>query len=419
MRRTFVILIGAAAIAAATFLLLPHRKQEPERSNDFAAELQRYDSAIVSTSAVVERDPKDAIAQARNAVLLFDRAALSNHPAHLAAAQVALTSARRSSKHAVLQEVELRLAFRLHDLPRAKQLLQELSPDRSDATFVATRANIAFYEGRYHDALAGYVAAIRERDSWEQLACLAQLKAILGEWSEARQLYRRAQSQLTVRQMRQFAWLEVQQGVLEFDRGRFDEAGVHYRRADRAYSGYWLVRERLAELDAAQGRYDAAIDGYLRALAATPRPDIQQALGDVYALAGDKARAQQRHALALAGYLASVRRGEVQYLHHLVGFHTYVSGNASEAVKWASSDLTLRQTHDAHDALAWALYRNNRIDEALREIDSALATGARDAHVYEHAAEINLVAGRAAEAEQFLKLADSINPQRSSFHVHR
>jgi tetratricopeptide (TPR) repeat protein len=194
---------------------------------------------------------------------------------------------------------------------------------------------------------------------------------------------------------------------------------VHYLRADRAYSGYWFVKEHIAELLGAQRRFDEAVALYEKVIERAPKPELCQALGDLYAYMGKPDRAKPWHDKALAAYLDSAQRGEVHYFHHLAGFYADVREDGAEAVKWARKDFALRQGPAAHDALAWALYRDGRFTEALEEMDRALAAGVKDAHLFFHAAMIRLAAGRSAEGTRFLKLAAETNPRFDAFHVHR
>ena len=154
-------------------------------------------------------------------------------------------------------------------------------------------------------------------------------------------------------------------------------------------------------------------------IARAPKPELYQALGDLYAFMGNPDRAKPWHEKALGAYLESARRGEVHYLHHLAGFYADVREDGAEAVKWARKDLDLRRGSAAHDALAWALYRDGRFTEARAEIDEALATGVQDAHFFFHAAMIHAASGRTEEGSRFLKQAAATNPRFDAFHVHR
>src|SRR5262249_26894104 len=155
-------------------------------------------------------------------------------------------------------------------------------------------------------AAARYEAVIAKHRPWAALAGLAYLRFKLGDAARADRLYAEAADELTAKEMRSFAWLELQRGVLDLAHGRHDDAARHYARAARAFSGWRLVDEHRAELLAAQGDLDAAAALYETIVAAVPRPELHQALGQLYALMERPGRARSHFVQARAGYLDSV-----------------------------------------------------------------------------------------------------------------
>jgi tetratricopeptide (TPR) repeat protein len=219
--------------------------------------------------------------------------------------------------------------------------------------------------------------------------------------------------------MRSYAWVELERGLLEFNRGRYEKAMAHYRQADKAYSGYWLVEERMAELLGAERKFDQAVALYKKVVARAPRPEFHQALGDLFLFMGKEDLAKPWHEQALAAYLESAGRGEVQYYHHLAGFYADVREDGAEAVKWARKDAELRLNFITQDGLAWALYRNGQFPAALETMEKALSSGVKDPHLFFHAGMIHLAAGRTGEGKRFLQTVAEINPGYENFHVHR
>ena len=67
--------------------------------------------------------------------------------------------------------------------------------------------------------------------------------------------------------MRSFSWIELQRGVLDLERGRYDDAGQHYQHAANAFSGSWLVEVHVAALNAAEGNLEVAATLYRKVLA--------------------------------------------------------------------------------------------------------------------------------------------------------
>ena len=243
-----------------------------------------------------------------------------------------------------------------------------------------------------------------------------------GRWATpiaADALYAEAADEITAKELRQYAWVEVQRGLLHLRHGRLAEAERHYERAEAAYSGYWVVEEHIAELRAAQGRIDEAIALYEGAALRAGRPELAQALGDLHRHAGDPDRARAWHDRALAGYLDSAGRGEVQYHHHLAEYYADVEHDGAAAVDWAERDHALRPHYATEMALAWAYHLAGRHGEALELADRALAAGVRDPHVLHQAGVISTAAGRASDGERLRAEAARLNPAHHAFHVHR
>ena len=281
------------------------------------------------------------------------------------------------------------------------------------------KADLDLQEGNYDDAKTGLEALIRKNRTWDNLARLAYLKAKMGDAAGAEQLYLEAEDEISAKEMRSYAWVKLQRGVLAFSRGHFDDAAARYQEAAGAYSGYWLIDEHVAELLAARRKFEEASALYEKVVARAPRPEYQQELGDLYTFMGKPGRAKAWHEKALAAYLESAGRGEVRYYHHLAAFYADVREDGTEAIKWARKDFALRPNWATREALAWALYRDGRYAEAAEFMEIALASGVQDAHVFSHAAMIYLAAGRTADGKTLLTRAAEFNPHWEEFHVHR
>src|SRR5258708_1285916 len=144
------------------------------------------------------------------------------------------------------------LDFKLHRLARTREDLAR-APDLAGGAAVGVlRADLALQEGRYAEARKGYEEVIRRHrkpetpGSWDQLARLAYLESKTGDVAGARRLYLQAKSEITAKEMRSYAWVELQEGLLDLDERRFEQALAHYRRAPRAHSRYWLIEEHIA-----------------------------------------------------------------------------------------------------------------------------------------------------------------------------
>jgi len=184
------------------------------------------------------------------------------------------------------------LDFKFHQLPSMKSNLKLVTALADSLQVKTLKADLALQEGRYGDVKSEYEDIIAKKRTWDNLARLAYLKSKFGDVFGANNLYLEAQAQMTAKEMRSFSWLELQTGLLDFSRGRHKEALAHYQRANKAYSGYWLVEAHIAEVFGSLGRFDEAVALYERLINRTAKPELQQALGDLYLFMGKPLQAK-------------------------------------------------------------------------------------------------------------------------------
>lgn len=281
----------------------------------------------------------------------------------------------------------LALAVHRPDLARAQLAAVPDLTDQPPGRVLA--ADIAVFDGDHRAARAGYERAVREDPQWDTTARLAALAVATGEVAEADARYVEAEDDLTVKQLRAFAWVRVQRGDLARALGDLDAAEQLYTGADRAFPGWWYVTAHRAALALAAGRPREAVDGYRAVLAEVDRPEFREALGTALAAVGKAHEAAACHARALAEYTASAERGEVHYLHHLAAFCADVVADPPAAVRWAARDVGIRRNGSTLSLLGWCLFRAGRTDEARAAIAAARALGAADPLLQARARQID------------------------------
>jgi tetratricopeptide (TPR) repeat protein len=302
------------------------------------------------------------------------------------------------------------IALRRHRFAEAEAALSADTSFAASAHARLLRSDIEFQQGQYAVSRETIESVIADEPTWDALARLAYLTGVMGDLPAADARYLAAQDELTAKQMQTYAWLELQRGALHFQRGDHATARDHYTRANAAYSGYWLTIERIAELDGAQGRFPGAIATYLQLHASDPRPEWTHAIADLYALSGDSSSANMWQQLAYAQYRGTVASGEVFHLHYLVDLCCEFAGHAEEAIAYARQDLALRNNFMTQGDLAWALYRNDDLTEAVPLIDIALASNAVSSRLYFQAACIYAANGDTARGAHFTNLLKQTNP---------
>lgn len=349
-------------------------------ATDHARDLDRLAAEIADLAR--PPGPADAETATRLASCRVNRASLSGDISEMRRAAASVDGAlERFGPWPDLCYLRAGVDLKQHRLAEATASLARAEGLADSADGRAIRADVDLQLGRYREARQAYERLVAETRSWDALARLAHFEQVLGDPARAHALYADAVDEITAKELRSYAWVETHWGLLHQRHGRLDEAEQHYERAGAAYSGHWLVGRQLAELRAAQGRIDEAIALCEDVAARTARPELAHAAGDLRMRAGDRAGARAWHERALAGYLESARHGEVQYHHHLVEYHADVAGDGAAAVRWAERDHALRPHYATEAALAWALHRAGRRDEALEMARRARASGVRDPHV--------------------------------------
>jgi tetratricopeptide (TPR) repeat protein len=390
------------------------------KSTDFENELAQIDKGLAELNGSALNLPVDSAKVSRFAYLQYQRASLAGNLDALGDADATLDYAiRHLGPSGDLYFLKANIHFKLHRLNDVEEDLQ-LGRDLLLSTpGRAIKADLDFQKGRYQAAKNEYEALIEEERTWDALARLAYLHFKMGEVEKADRLYDEAADELTAKEMRHYSWLELQRGVLDLSRGNYGKARNHYERAERAYSGHWLVQEHLAELFGAEGDFDEAERLYRVVVERVPRPDFHQALGELYLTMGKTAAATEWLDKARHGFLGSAQRGEVHYYHHLADFCADVDEDGPEAVKWARKDLELRRNFSTLAALAWALYRAQEFSEALELMNEALSSGAKNARLFRTAGMIYTAASPNGKGDFYLKAAAELNPNLKNFHVHR
>lgn len=391
----------------------------PPQLGGYSEELARAEADIAKLELRLQRYPRDLELRVRLLYRLFHRASLTCAMASFEALEAAtLEAIHEFGPKEDLCLLKANLDLRFHRLAEARSDLERspLLPGRLEGRVLL--ADLAFQEGRYEAARLGLEEVIKESPTWDNLARLAHWKSKLGDADEAYRLYEEAEDDLTAKQMRSYAWLELQCGVLALQHGRYAEAGFHYRRAEEAYPGHWQTDEHFAELLAAEGRFDEAEALFKKVIARAPKPELQQALGELYLFAGRTDEAQPWLDRALAAYLESVRGGGVHYFHHLADFYADAREEPAEAVRWARKDVAMRPNFSTQAAMAWALYRNGELAEAVEYIRLALSSGVRDAGIFSTASTVFEAAGKSAEGQSYAQAALRINPGQGNFHMH-
>lgn len=198
------------------------------------------------------------------------------------------------------------------------------------------------------------------------------------------------------------AWCLVELGHLYLKNGQFDDAEQAYATAVRVFPGYHPGYAGMGKAQAAKGDYKAAIASYEKAQASTPLPDYAAALYDLYTAQKDTKNAKKQ--LEMIDVIDQINKNNGEITNRNVALifadHNY---HVDRALQLATAELDVRKDIYSYDALAWALYKNEKFAEASEAMAKALRMGTPEPAFYYHAEQIALAVGKTKEAEEYRK----------------
>ena len=128
-------------------------------------------------------------------------------------------------------------------------------------------------------------------------------------------------------------------------------------------------------------------------------------LVEAYAMSGDEAKSRAAATRVHDGLLASREMGEIVDMEE-ADFLLDHGGDAEDALRMAKGQIERRPDHlHANETYAWALYKNDRADEAVPYIERAMRMNTGDAMVHYRAARIYEASGDRTEAARHLRRA--------------
>lgn len=208
------------------------------------------------------------------------------------------------------------------------------------------------------------------------------------------------------------AWTHFMLGEQLFQSGNLAGAETQMGAALSAFPLYHRGLAGMGQVRAAQHQFTEAADFYKRAIAVIPLPTYAAALGDVYHREKKDAEAEKQYALVeYIGELGALNKQV--YNRELAVFFADHDLQLPESLALAQKELEVRHDVYTWDAVAWALLKNNRAQEAHEAMQKALALGTQDPMLFFHAAAIDRKLGNPS-VDSWARRALAINPE---FHV--
>jgi tetratricopeptide (TPR) repeat protein len=263
--------------------------------------------------------------------------------------------------------------------------------------------------GNYKDAVieAQWMLNLRP-GNLPALTRAAHLRELFGQTEGAYELLDMAYQSTPPAAAGERASILTDMGHLRLASGDAGAAETLIERALSAFPGYPSALANLAQIRIAQKRYADAVELLQQFYRRVPRAANLYCLAEALGLAGREGEARR----AFDGFEAqSLKESSARdnSNRELVFYYADHAQRPAEALKVARQEYAWRHDIYTLDAYAWALHVNGRDADARKQMEAALATGARDARLLHHAGEIALAAGDRAAAARYLEESAGLN----------
>lgn len=297
-----------------------------------------------------------------------------------------------------------------HKFSEGLEIARKLNEDNPrDIDSLATIGDAQLELGQHAEAEATFKKLVQLAPVPEVDARISHLRELHGDVPEALRLMRKAEGNARKGGgVKRSAWYTARLGDIALGAGDLAGAEKYFNSVPQGVDPYHDATFGLGRVRLAQGRDAEALALFKKAVGIGGDPHMLVTLGDMYLAQGKKAQAEP-----LFAQMVKKTTGKAAYYRELCLFYADHNRNLPQALSLAEKDLEQRKDVFGYDALAWALYKNGRVEEAGKMIDEALHVGTQDARLFYHAGMIYHRLGDQGKAREYLSRSLKLNPRFS------
>ncbi|MET9800450.1 tetratricopeptide repeat protein [Streptomyces sp. NPDC006368] len=359
----------------------------------------------------LKAQPRDATGWAALGAAYVEQARTSGDPARYPQAEKALKRSltlRPADENDAALAGQATLAAARHDFTAAlSHADRALRVNPYSERALSGRVDALVELGRYGEALRAAEVADRRRPGIPVFTRYAYVLELRGDAPGARRVLLRALD--SAFSSADVAYVSTALGQLAFDHGQFRQALAHFATALAAAPAYVPALEGRGRAHAALGETRRAVSDLEEVVRRHPLPGRLAALAELYEVAGERRRAGEQYALVRAWTRLARANGAATDPESALIEADH--GDAAGALTSARAEWSRRRSVHTADALAWALHKNGKDEEALTYAKKAMALspGYRNASFLFHRGMIRRALGDDGGARRDLRAALDLN----------
>ncbi|NNF57634.1 MAG: tetratricopeptide repeat protein [Rhodothermaceae bacterium] len=409
--RFLLYLAGAAVIGLAAYALRP-TPEAPPLPDDLtqiqpSAEFVNVEETIAYYRERLRREPDAIEPRVRLAQALMQQARTTGQETDdLPEAQRLLEEALAlDPEHYYGRTLQAALYNTLHRFEDARALSEDLLAEYPSHAFVHGTLVDALVElGEYEAAVGASDRMLAIRPGLPSYARASYLRELHGDTEGAiAAMHLAADAEPSGHEGR--AWALLQLGTLYLAEAKADTAAFIFEGILEERPNFAPAVGALGHVALVKGEVDEAIVRLEEARLLQPRETFDELLVEAYTLAGDTRRAEAAAERVLESLHAARDMGEIVDMEE-ADLLADRDQDLDQALRLAQEQVERRPGHlHANETMAWALYKNERADEALPYIEQAMRLNTDDAMVHYRAARIYETVGQTPIAAEHLRRA--------------
>ena len=369
----------------------------------------KADQRIIRAQQIIERSPGRAEGYNQLAAAYMQKARETSDFSFNAQASDAIKQSlaiETDNYDALKLRAKLELTY--HRFADALETTRRAQTFRNDDHDVWGQVTDALVElGDYKGAVEAAQKMVDLRPDSSAYARVSYLRSLHGDTDGAIEAMMAAARSGNPNDPEGVAWCHVQLGNELLNAGKLQAAERQFDEALQIFPEHRLAIEGKGRARMAAGDLQGAAAIYEREQAKSPSADAAAVLGDLYTLAGkdDLARSQYQNFELLERENAELEKS----YRHMINFWLDHEQNLSNSLTLATREYEVRKDIFTCDTLAWALFKNGKVQEAKTFINEALRTGTKDARINYHAGMIYKTLNLREKAIQHLRLGAAMN----------
>jgi tetratricopeptide (TPR) repeat protein len=261
--------------------------------------------------------------------------------------------------------------------------------------------------GQYDKAAEAYQRMVNMRPDLSSYNRASYYRFVSGDAAGAIQVMQRAIGAGSP-SSENVAWCYVDLGNMYFKIGQVSDAERAYLSALRAFPGYYPAYAGQGRAYAAQGKIAEAIESYKRAQSAVPLVEYAASLQDLYARVGQPEEARKQ--AEMVDMIDKMEQASgLNVNRNLAMAYADRDRKLDRALALVEREMSGRRDIYTYDALAWALFKNKKYEDAGKAKEKALELGTPEPAFYYHAGMIERALGQTDQARKHLEKALALN----------